>query len=68
MEWGSNGREARDRARGIDWRVTMIIILPDQDAYGRTDGAVNIRSNIIQQLPVNILDRTLAYRMVSILK
>ena len=45
MEWGSNGCEARDRASGIDWRVTMLVILPDQDAYGHTDGAVNIRSN-----------------------
>ena len=26
-------------------RAVQVIILPDQDAYGRTDGAVNIRSN-----------------------
>ena len=27
------------RAVQVDVRVTVLIILPDQDAYGRTDGA-----------------------------
>ena len=45
-------QRARDRASGTGWCVIELTILPDQDAYGRTDGAVNIRSNMTFIIPL----------------
>ena len=56
MEWESNVSPKSNDREGDRIRIShanvrevvravQVIILPDQDAYGRTDGAVNIRSN-----------------------